>query len=320
MIKVSAIIPVYNTSKYLDKCIESVLKQTLDNIEIIIINDGSNDNSDEIINKYLNNKSIRYYNRKNHGIGATRNFGIENAHGKYICFIDSDDYVDELMFEKMYNRCENDKLDVLICDYYENYEKQNKIKKINLISFGNTTLNKKPNLIIDINLSPWNKMYRKKLFDNQSIRFPIDLKYEDMPFVLKTFKEADKIGKINEAFNYYLIRDNTETTTMDRRVFDIFDILDIIRNYFSDNRELKKYIDTLIVCKITTYTVQQRNQKDKNIRDEFISKAFKYLKTYVPDYKNNMYFKNRNILKQMIEKSEKMTKMYCNLYLLIKKD
>ena len=91
MYKLSVVIPVYNTEQYLPRCIESLINQTYKNIEIVIINDGSTDKTDSIIKKYINDSRIKYYNRSNHGIGKTRNFGIKEATGEYITFIDSDD-------------------------------------------------------------------------------------------------------------------------------------------------------------------------------------------------------------------------------------
>ena len=107
MVKVSVIVPIYNASKYLSRCIDSILNQTLEDIEIILINDGSTDESHEIIDKY-NDTRIKYYKRKNFGIGSSRNFGISNANGEFICFVDSDDYLNSTFCEEMYNKCIKD--------------------------------------------------------------------------------------------------------------------------------------------------------------------------------------------------------------------
>lgn len=103
MNKVSLIVPVYNTSKYLEKCINSLINQTLKDIEIIIINDGSTDNSEKIIKKF-NDKRIKYIAKQNEGIGKTRNLGIEKATGEYLAFVDSDDYLSIDFCKKMYTK------------------------------------------------------------------------------------------------------------------------------------------------------------------------------------------------------------------------
>ena len=106
MAKISVIVPVYNTSKYICKCLDSLINQTIKNeIEIIIVNDGSTDNSEEIIKNYIekqeNKNLIKYYKKQNEGIAKTRNFGIEKATGEYILFVDSDDYIDNKLIEKL---------------------------------------------------------------------------------------------------------------------------------------------------------------------------------------------------------------------------
>lgn len=318
MTKVSAIIPVYNSEKYIEKCIKSVLNQTLDDIEIIIINDGSNDNSNEIISKYANDNRIKYYKRKNHGIGNTRNFGIEKSCGEYICFIDSDDFIHENMFEKMYNRCINDKLDFLVCDYYHYLENRQSIEKFHIPHFENITLNENPKLLIDINLGPCNKFIKKDLFKDKMMRFPEDIKYEDIPLIVKLLDKSKLIGKINEPLCYFMVHDNSETTTMDKRVFDIFKALNNINEYFKENKYVEEYLIWLNVKKITTYTIQQRYQKNKNLRNKFINEAFEYLNDEFPNWKKSKYFKDRNIIKGIIEKNKFLTKLYCSIYLLVK--
>ena len=103
MPKISVIVPVYNNEKYIGKCIESILKQKMQDFEIIIVNDGSTDDSEQVINKYLTlyMDKIKYYKKENGGISSTRNFGINKATGDYICFVDSDDYISDDLFEKL---------------------------------------------------------------------------------------------------------------------------------------------------------------------------------------------------------------------------
>ena len=118
-IKVSVIVPIYNTEKFLRKCIESIVNQTLQEIEIILINDGSTDNSHNICLEYTEKypEKIRYINNKNIGCSATRNLGIELANGEYIAFVDSDDYIEKEMYEEMYTKTLKEKSDIVICGF-----------------------------------------------------------------------------------------------------------------------------------------------------------------------------------------------------------
>ena len=122
MVKVSVIVPVYNVYDYLGKCLDSLVNQTLKDIEIIVVNDGSPDNSEEIIDIYKKKyKCIKAYKKENGGLSDARNYGIKRAQGEYIAFIDSDDYVDTQMLEKMYQKAKKDNLDIVVCDVYNVY-------------------------------------------------------------------------------------------------------------------------------------------------------------------------------------------------------
>lgn len=312
MVDISVIVPIYNAEKYLNKCVDSLINQTKKELEFILVNDGSTDKTEEIIKSYKDSR-IKYFKNKNQGIGKTRNFGIEKATGKYIMFLDSDDYLKNNACEILYKSVEKTDADLAICDFYKIYDSGAE-EKIKLLSFKPTTLRKTPSLVNEINLAPWNKLYKKELITKNKIKFVENLKYEDAPFVIEAFSKAGKIIKVDEYLNYYLIHGNSETTVRDKRCFDILKIIDLIRKNTKNEEYLQEEINKLTVRIITNYTIQQRNQKDKNVGLDFIDEAFSYLEKEVPDYKNNKYFKNRSILKRTIEKSKFLTKLYCKIY------
>lgn len=312
MVDISVIVPIYNAEKYLNKCVDSLINQTKKELEFILVNDGSTDKTEEIIKSYKDSR-IKYFKNKNQGIGKTRNFGIEKAIGKYIMFLDSDDYLKNNACEILYKSVEKTDADLAICDFYKIYDSGVE-EKIKLLSFKPTTLRKTPSLVNEINLAPWNKLYKKELITKNKIKFVENLKYEDAPFVIEAFSKAGKIIKVDEYLNYYLIHGNSETTVRDKRCFDILKIIDLIRKNTKNEAYLQEEINKLTVRIITNYTIQQRNQKDKNVGLDFIDEAFSYLEKEVPDYKNNKYFKNRSILKRTIEKSKFLTKLYCKIY------
>lgn len=311
MADISIIIPAYNAEKYIKKCLDSLIKQTKKEIEIIVINDGSKDNTEEIIKSYTDSR-IKYYKNTNHGIGYSRNYGIEKAKGKYIMFLDSDDYVEKDICEKLYNKARNDDLDVVICDFFKEFENGN-IEEIHTNDFKNSSLKDNPDIITEY-LSPWAKLYSTKLLKDNNIKFVENLKYEDAPFVIEALDKAKKIGKVNDCLVHYMIHGNSETTVRDKRVFDILKILDKIRKYTKNKSYLKDKIDKLTVRIITNYTIQQRVQADKKVGMEFINEAFEYMKKEVPDYKSNKYYETRSFLRRTIEKSRLLTKIYVKLY------
>lgn len=306
---ISVIVPIYNAEKCIKKCIESILNQTKKELEIILINDGSTDNTEEVIKSFKDSR-IKYYKNKNQGIGKTRNFGIDKATGEYIMFLDSDDYMSKDECELLYNKCLEEDLDICICDFYRVYDDRK--EETRLPDFKSSSLRENPDIITE-NLNPWGKIFNRKMLLDNNIKFVEDLKYEDAPFVIEAFCNAKKIGKINECLHYYVIHNNSETTVRDERCFDILKIVDKIRNYTKNKDYLKEKIDKLTVRILTNYTIQQRNQKDKKTAMKFIDQAFDYLNKEVPDYKNNKYYENRG-LKKIIEKSKKLTKIYVKLY------
>ncbi|MBE5806570.1 MAG: glycosyltransferase [Clostridiales bacterium] len=312
MVDISIIVPIYNSEKYLTKCIDSLLNQTKKEIEFILINDGSTDSTHEIIKKY-NDKRIKYYKNENQGIGKTRNFGISKAVGKYIMFIDSDDYIKENTCELLFKKAQKEKAEIVICDFLKVYDDGTE-EEIKLLPFKTSSLKDNPNILLEVNLSPWNKLYKTSLIKNNKIKFVENLKYEDAPFVLEALDKSKRIAKLNKSLNYYVIHGKSETTIRDKRIFDILKIVDIIRKKFKDKKYLKEALDKLTVRIVTNYTIQQRSQIDANVGKEFINEAFEYLEKEVPDYKNNKYYKGRGIFRRTIEKNKMLTHLYCKIY------
>ena len=128
---ISVIVPVYNVEKYISRCIESIMKQTYKNIEIILIDDGSTDNSGKICDEYsLKDDRINVIHKKNGGLSDARNTGLDIAKGKYISLIDSDDFVSKFFIETLYNTCKNENCEIAICEYERVYEEKEEISDL----------------------------------------------------------------------------------------------------------------------------------------------------------------------------------------------
>ncbi len=221
MILVSVIVPVYNTEKYLRQCIMSLLNQTLESMEIIAIDDGSKDRSGDILDEFQVKfpDKIKVYHQKNEGISAVRNKGLILAKGKYIAFVDSDDSVDPKYCELLASEITSKKLDMVVCDFFE--VQREKMKRICMPHINDSTVYDTPELLFDINTSPWNKMYDVDFLTHNNIEFPLGLKYEDTVFVHKIMANGAKIGFINLPLVYYRIHDKSETTVL-IRMYSIF--------------------------------------------------------------------------------------------------
>lgn len=307
MKKVSVIVPVYNTEKYLKRCLDSLVNQTLEDIEIIVIDDKSPDNSNMILKEYedkYKDKIMVIHNKTNKGIGYNRNLGITKASGEYIGFVDSDDWLDETMYEKMYKKAIKDKLDLVICNFHKMLEKEDGLEEINpdyiIDNFSNTSLKKSPNLLLDVNLAPWNKIYKRELLED--VRFPENLKYEDAIVVVKALSRAKKIGMVDEKLNFYLVRSKSETTVMDKKVFDILEITkQIIKELKSKEyyEEIKEYVEALCTTNLFRYTIQQKYQKDKVLANKFIDEVFMFLDKEYPNFRENKIGKKEMYLKEL---------------------
>ncbi len=310
-IDISIIVPAYNASKTIGECLNSLINQTKKELEFIVINDGSTDETEKII-KEFNDPRIKYIKNTNQGIGKTRNQGIEKALGKYLMFVDSDDYLDLNACEKLYQKVIDEDLDIVISDLCKKYS-NGKLEEVKTLDFKSSSLEENPD-ILNENLGPCGKLYNREMIITNKIKFEENLKYEDAPFLVEALCSAKKIGKVDKCLYYYVVHDNSETTLRDERCFDILKIIDIIRKYTKDKKYLKEKVDELTVRIITNYTIQQRMQKDKKVGCKFINEAFKYLEKEVPLYKDNKYYKERGFLRRTIEKNKTLTKIYCLLY------
>ena len=216
MIKISIIIPVYNSSKYLSKCLDSVINQTYSNLEIICINDGSTDKSLTILKKYRKkDERIKIVNQKNCGVSIARNKALEMAVGEYIMFVDSDDFIDNDMIEKLYNLTDNKRIDIVRCGYIKEYK--DKSTKHSIVSIKGEIIDDKGKIYeMFINNyylnSPCCQLIRKRCIKNY---FNEDIKIgEDYLFNLDLYTNACKFIFIPECYYHYNYNDNSATTTI----------------------------------------------------------------------------------------------------------
>ena len=233
--KVSIIVPIYNSSKYLNKCLDSILNQTYNNIEIILINDGSTDNSLDIIEKYQEkNKNISIYDITNHGQGYARNLGIKNSHGDYIMFVDSDDYVDKDIVSKLINNIGDS--DISVCDMFE-VVNDNKIYYQSFHSYGNDQIS-----FMLSEPGPVAKLYKKGLL--KDALFMENVYYEDLAFTPIVALNVKKVSYVKEALYYYVKHDNS---TMRNKVYNpkmdsIFKVMDYLKKKLANYKNEYQYL------------------------------------------------------------------------------
>lgn len=239
---ISIIVPVYNVEPYLDKCLNSIVSQTYKNIEIIIINDGSTDNSYDICKLYeCKDNRIKLINQENKGLSDARNVGIMNSSADYITFVDSDDYISKDFVTSLYETMLEYNADIVVCNYKKVYKNNN--TKVNLKSKKNKKSIKHYSNIeavedilsgnFYLNNVVWNKLFKKSLFLDNDVLFPSKKIYEDTFVMYKLFYYSNTIILLNEVLYYYLIRAGSITKQKyNTRMLDILDVL----------KEQKKFI------------------------------------------------------------------------------
>lgn len=202
---ISVIVPAYNVEKYIKTCLDSIIAQTYFNFEVIVINDGSTDQTEKILNEYESNSKIRIFSQENGGLSAARNRGIKLANGELVCFIDSDDSVKSDYLEKLVAPFfEDSAVDITVCGYQEKFEKNviNHILKTQKITGHKAT----EDLLIkqqDFNVLAWNKLYRKSLFTEYKIEYPVGQIHEDNLTTYKLFSHAQKVVYISDVLYIY---------------------------------------------------------------------------------------------------------------------
>ncbi len=236
MPKVSVIIPFNNVENYIEECLNSVLSQTLDDIEVILINDASTDRTLEIVEWYLQKDSrIKLINiNERKGQGFARNRGIEIAKGEYIGFVDSDDFIEPDMFECLYNSAKTNDTDISMCqvreydDINEKYITSDYYSLSCLSSFQNEVFSAEDtkNCILDINVALWNKIYKREYLISIGEKFPEGFIYEDLPFFFGTYLPAKKIQIVWK--NLYSYRINRKNSTMQQFNNKILDRLPMV--------------------------------------------------------------------------------------------
>ena len=295
MPKISVIVPVYNVEQYLEKCLDSLVNQTLKDIEIIVVNDGTKDNSQEIIDKYTKKypKKVKGYIKENGGLSSARNYGLKYAKGEYIAFVDSDDYVELDMYEKMYNKAINNNYDIVVCDTVEVDENNDNIvyKKSNL-NYSNNDIK---NYIISPPMA-CTRLYKRFLFDETS--FEEGIFYEDLnltpSFVLKT----DNIGFIEEGLYYYLQRSGSimKQKQFNDKLLDIFKVLE--KNYDLLNNKYPKEVEYLYITHLLrTASMRFLDYKDSK---KYLKSINNEIKNKFPNWRKNKYYKNSSIKLKVI--------------------
>ncbi len=310
MPKVSVIVPVYNVEKYIEKCLDSLVNQTLEDIEIIIVNDGSKDDSVKIINKYLSKyKNIVYVEKQNGGLSDARNYGMKYAKGDYIAFLDSDDYVDETIYEKMYNKAIEENADFVECDFYWVYPDKKKE------DVGYIYKNKKE-MLTYARVVAWNKLIKREIIKE---KFPLKLNYEDVEFFYKLIPNINKFSFVKEPLIYYIQREDSIVNKQNYKTGQIFNVLNNVLDYYKKMKLYDEYKEELeyTYTRILLCSSLKRIVKvdDKVAKERLLDETWQNLNTKFPEWKKNKILSQNSGKNLYMKTVNKYTyKFYCKLF------
>lgn len=279
-IKVSVIIPVYNTEDYLKECIESLVNQTLREIEILIVNDGSTDSSLEIMKEFKNKypNIIKIFDKVNGGQASARNYALSFAQGEYLGFVDSDDWVDSTMYEEMYEKAEKEDADIVICDMVDHFPDRT-------VCYPSSRFENK----FKVTPSACNKLFKRSLVKEDV--FPVGLWYEDFEFTTMQLMKTDCISVIHKGLYHCHCREvSTMYNNNSEKNQDILVVLEHLVEYVEKNGWYEKYknvleylyIDHVLITSINRVQ-KQTNEKKKNVINNLRKEVLKKYNSFYKD-------------------------------------
>lgn len=291
---VSVIVPVYNVEEYLEKCINSLLKQTYSNIEIILIDDGSTDKSLMICEQFeFTHKNIKVIHKKNGGVSSARNLGVETANGRYIVFVDADDWVEERFISELCKLISKENVQLGIVGYRK-IENNNNVKECKQLSYKTIllsqidALNKILNRVMYLGYM-CNKIFDKEIIVNNNIKFNEDIKiWEDLVFCCQYIRCINYIEYYNMPLYNYCIRENSAATSGDYK---------IVRT-------------SIIAVEILIGMMKEQEEKHKEVLEPFCKLAKELYSTIYINNLTRVEFKNRYYDKNLVKINLMKAKQY----------
>ncbi len=296
-IKLSIVAAVYNLEKYLPRCLDALVNQTMQDIEILCVDDGSTDSAPQIIEEYQKKypEKIKVFHKENGGEFTTRNYGLERAQGEYVTFVDTDDYVELTWAEKLYNAAKENDADLAVCGFERIDLATNKVVATNMTNFGNTVkeVNPKDDYLLFINPAPWNKVYKREKI--KDLRFLPFRGFNDTMFLASCYTRIEKIAFIPDVlYHYYLRYDSQIHTVNEQDVNNLKKYLLKVKDlYIKSNKyeEMKYILDTFAFLHLGT-SVMYRVSYDKSVdMKKMLKDTIKYLDDNFENWRKSPFLK-----------------------------
>ena len=296
-IKLSIVAAVYNLEKYLPRCLDALVNQTLQEIEILCVNDGSTDSAPQIIEGYQKRypDKIKVFHKENGGEFTTRNYGLERAIGEYVTFVDTDDYVEPNWAEKLYNVAKENDADLAVCGFERIDLETNKVVATNMTNFGYDVKEITPNddYLLFINPAPWNKVYKREKV--KDLRFLPFRGFNDTMFLASCYTKMHKIAFVSDVLYHYYLRYDSQIHTVNKQDVDNLKkyLLEVKDLYVKSNKyeEMKYILDTFAFLHLGT-SVMYRVSYDKTVdMKEMLKETIKYLDDNFTNWRKSPFLK-----------------------------
>lgn len=322
-IKVTIIIPAYNCSKFIEKSINSAIAGGINEIEILVVNDGSTDNTADIVSNISKKDSrVKLINKENGGSSSARNLGIKEAKGEYIFFLDSDDWISKNSLQKLYNKGVKDNLDVVVFNIMKEYDNKSEEwidydLKDNDISSGKDYVDKY--LLNCCSPAAWNKLWKRKLFIDNCIFFPQEIDYgEDGATIPRLMINAQKVGKVNDFIYHYKIHDESKMFKKIINVYEYVKSYNLVMGYLKN----KNYhcTDTVkfnykytyaykTLEEVTFFDERMKSNYYKKLYSEFLGEV-KKKENHLIEVDDNAFSKKDYMRSNIIIKSYKVNRIF----------
>ena len=296
-IKLSIVAAVYNLEKYLPRCLDALVNQTMQEIEILCVDDGSTDSAPQIIEDYQKRypDKIKVFHKENGGEFTTRNYGLERATGEYVTFVDTDDYVEPNWAEKLYNVAKENDADLAVCGFERIDLVTNKVVATNMTNFGYTVKDIKANddYLLFINPAPWNKVYKREKI--KDLRFLPFRGFNDTMFLASCYTKMNKIAFVPDVLYHYFLRYDSQIHTVNEQdVNNLKKYLLEVKNLYINSgkyEEMKYILDTFAFLHLGT-SVMYRVSYDKSVDMKLMLKdTIKYLDDNFGNWRKSPFLK-----------------------------
>lgn len=295
--RLSIVALVYNLEKYLPRCLDSLVNQTLDGIEILCVDDGSKDSAPQIIDDYANRYPdlVKAFHKENGGEFTTRNYGLERAQGEYVTFVDTDDYVEPNWAEKLYNAAKENDADMAVCGFERIDLATGKVVSRDMTGFGNAVkeVNALDDFCVFINPAPWNKIYKREKV--KDLRFKNFRGFNDMIFLASSYSKVEKIAFVSDVLYHYFLRYDSQIHSVNEQDVNNFKkyLLELKDLYVQEGKyENMQDIISFLVFLHLGMSVMYRASYDKSIKmGSMLKDTVRYMDENFKSWRKNKFLR-----------------------------